>query len=125
MKVDGILALTFAFAITAYSVGQPPERSDEISLDLAVKEFNQREAKNYIDASQKPLTEDELIAAIRRMPDTARANGTSWICHYVKIAETEILPRNAYLTIRGVYTETHYCEVFDIQITLVTARILI
>lgn len=124
MKVHGILALTFAFAITAYAVGQPPERKDEISLHSAVEEFNQREAKNYIDASQKPLTENELIAAIRRMPDTARAqSGQPGFDAMLKIAESEILPRNAYLTtLRGVYTETHYCEVFDIQLTLVTGK---
>ncbi len=124
MKVHGILALAFASAITAYAVGQPPERKDEISLHLAVEEFNQREAKNYLDASQKPLTENELIAAIRRMPDIARAQtGQPGFDAMLKIAETEILPRNAYLTtLRGVYTETHYCEVFDIQLTLVTGK---
>jgi hypothetical protein len=39
----------------------------------------------------------------------------------IEIAETETLPPNAYLTVlRGTYTDTHYCEVFDIQLTYMT-----
>ncbi len=79
------------------------------------------------DASQLKfaLKGDSLrIAAIRRMPETAKAqSGQRGFDAMLKIAESEILPRNAYLTtLRGVYTETHYCEVFDIQLTLVTGK---
>lgn len=124
MKRVGILALMFVFTITLCAVGQPPERKDEISLHSAVEEFNQREAKKYTDAAQQPLSEKELIAAIRRMTETARAHkGQPAFSEMRKIAETEILPRNAYLTtLRGVYTETHFFEVFDIQLTLVTGK---
>ena len=124
MKLIGILALALTFVITSWAIAQPPERKDDISLHQAVETFNQREAKNYAGAAQPPLTEKELIGAIRRMPITAKEQtGQPGFPILLQIADTEILPPKANLTIlRGTYTDTHYCEVFDIQLTLKTGE---
>lgn len=115
-------ALTFVFATAA--VAQPPERKDPISLHQAIERFNQREAKQYSEIDQRLLTDTELISALRRLPLTHKEQmDRPGFRELLEIAESETLPPNAYLTVlRGAYTDTHYCEVFDIQLTILTGK---
>jgi len=110
-------ALMFVFAVPL--MAQPPEQKDDISLHQAVVTFNQREAKHFSETEQSELTENELVCALRRLPLTARGQmDQPGYRELLQIAENEALPPNAYLTIlRGAYTDTHYCDVFDIQLT--------
>lgn len=124
MKLNATVFLALTFVIATAAVAQPPERKAPISLHHAIETFNQREAMQYSETDQRPLTESELISALRRLPLTHKEQiQLPGFRELLEIAETEILPPNAYLTVlRGGYTDTHYCEVFDIQLTLLTGK---
>ncbi|WP_145282934.1 hypothetical protein [Rosistilla oblonga] len=109
-----LYALMFVFAVPL--MAQPPEQKDDISLHQAVMTFNQREARHFSETEQ---SENELVCALRRLPLTARGQmGQPGYRELLQMAENETLPLNAYLTIlRVAYTDTHYCAVFDIQLT--------
>lgn len=119
MKCNDIAPFALMFVIAAPLMAQPTARRDDISLHQAVQTFNQREARHFADAEQSELTENELICALRRVPLTAREHTDQpGFRALLEISENETLPPNAYLTIlRGAYTDTHYCDVFDIQLT--------
>lgn len=123
MQIDRhrILLALITFGVTSWAIAQPPVREADIPLEAAVDEFNHRESKTFADAKQPVVTMEEIKAAIRRMPLTARHQSEHPLFPtLLKIAETDILPRNAYLTIlRGTYTDTHYVDVFDIQMTVI------
>ena len=65
--------------------------------------FNEKAAKDSIGRSQPPLTEDEVIAAIRDwMRQQIKVDDETYVI-YKKIADTKMLPKRAKLdfTTRG------------------------
>jgi hypothetical protein len=73
------------------------EAQDTTTLADAVKEFNQKAARNSIGKDQPPLTEDEVVASIRgwdrkRIPVSDRV-----YIQYQIIADTKMLPDSAKL----------------------------
>ena len=124
MKRSATVFFALTFVIATSVVAQPPAQKDPISLHQAIAIFNQREAKQYSETDQRLLTESELISALRRLPLTHKEKmDRPGFRELLEIAETETLPPNAYLTVlRGAYTDTHYCEVFDIQLTFLTGE---
>jgi hypothetical protein len=123
MKLQGIIAFTITLTLTSIAFAQS-DRTEEISTHQAVETFNQRETRNFKECNQPPLTEKELLGSIQRMSMTAKEHKDKpEFTTLLKIAETETLPPNAYLTVlRGAYTQSHYCDVFDIQVTVITSE---
>jgi len=69
----------------------------DVSVAEAVKEFNQRAQQDPVGKTQPPLTEDELVAAIRGwIPDEHPGCGP-FLASFKKVAATGVLPVGIYL----------------------------
>jgi hypothetical protein len=95
MVARGVFAAVVALWLAADS---SPASGPEVPLAQAVREFNESAKKNAVGKGQPPLTEDEVVAAIRgwirdRFPATDDVYGA-----FQKVAHTGALPPGAELS---------------------------
>lgn len=92
----------------------------EISLSLAVREFNQRTSQQRNALGQLPLTEDEVVAAIRCWHAAENPPLSEEMqARFREVAESQVMPPDAYLAVVQVSLERgfHY-EVWKVLLTI-------
>jgi hypothetical protein len=96
----------------------------EISLSLAVKEFNQRTSQRRDTAGQLPLTEDEVVAAIRRWhPAENPPLSEEMQARFQEVAESRVMPPDAYFAVVQVsHVRGYRYEVWKVLLTLKTGE---
>ncbi len=95
--------------ISSALMGSEHRRSEEISLALAVEEFNLKTLRQREEAGQPPLKEEEVIAAIRSWYLTEKTDLPEEVRSRVReIAESRVMPPNAVIGRVAVHYERGY-----------------
>ena len=117
---------SFAFALTLVCASgllfaSENRRSEDVSLERAVTEFNLRNDQQREHAGQLPLTEDEVIAAIRSWRPAKKPKVSKSLRNRVRaIAETRVMPPGAVLgRVAGHYHDGYRFEVYRIMLNVV------
>jgi hypothetical protein len=85
-----------ALAVSNFAADKPPAESSTTSLADAVKEFNESFRVKHAGKDQPPLTEDEVVAAIRGWVREFTPPVTDEVYDaFQKVAETRVLPKGA------------------------------
>lgn len=94
LTIISVITVTFAGASDPNIVESQAE--DAVSLADAVSAFNAEAAKNFTGKDQSPMTEEEVVAAIRAWEREEGSPVSDELCHVFKqIAKTRKLPKNA------------------------------
>ena len=96
--------------------------SSQIALVDAVKQFNDMAKKQTIGKTQPPLTEDEVVAAIRGWRGTEGPAADALYRAFQQIADTKKLPRGWNLTSAETWRFNNYdFDVWRIELEIATA----
>lgn len=72
-----------------------PHSTAETQLVVAINQFNNEAKSDPIGLTQQPLTENEVVAAIRFWNDPDALVSAEMLSSFKEIAETRVLPKNA------------------------------
>jgi len=121
--IVALLALMFAIAAgTVYSVNNA---TNSTSLEQAVERFNAEARTHHVGKSQLPLTEAEVIAAIRGwIPQTTPGVTDEVYNQFQDIAESRVLPESARLSHCSAWTgyRGFHFRVWWIDLTIKTSE---
>ncbi len=115
------LASVALVCISSLLLASENRRSEDISLALAVEEFNISTLRQREEAGQPPLTEDEVIAAIRLWHLTDKTELPTEVRDRVReIAESRVVPPNAVLgRVAGSYEHGYHFYVYRVILNIV------
>ena len=116
-----ILALTFAISLCVASAGQGASQGGQNSLIEAIFHFNKKSLSDSIGASQAPITEEEVVAAILLWESPSNAPISDELLGIFKsIAESKALPGNAIFESLNGYDRggSHIFDVWSVRIKI-------
>ncbi len=127
IRVIIYLHLVFIFGLLQVSCQTDSEESlrihgyqKEVPVTIAVKEFNQRAQMDSVGKNQKPLNEEELLAAIRGWNLGSDSIDPAVFLTFKKIADTGLMPIGSYIRfISGLIALDGY----DIDVWFVELRV--
>lgn len=98
-RLATICVVALAAIVTASAFAVQSNTTDPLSLKAAVEDFNQKTHTHPIGKSQPPLTEEEVIAAIRGwIPENTPGVNDDIFGKFQEIAESRVLPMGADLS---------------------------
>lgn len=99
MRRIAAVLLVVMFAVAAGTVYPVNTATNPNSIELAVERFNAEARTHHVGKSQLPLTEDEVVAAIRSWIPQETPGVTDEVYNqFQDIAELRVLPKGARLS---------------------------
>ncbi len=116
-----IPALIFAFSLCFANAGQGASKGGENSLIEAISDFNKKSLSDSIGASQPPISEEEVVAAILLWERPSNAPiSDELLGSFKKIAESKALPSRASFDSLNGYDRggSHIFDVWSVRIKI-------